>query len=435
MLAFMIAVATSFSVKLVGDLPVAEALLIPLFPIFIVVAGRRALRPRLKVVLLLMGLWLFGQALTDIYRGTATIDWMRGNASILFFAMDVVCIAALLERNDRRKIIFIAGLAIGTYLVTRFHPSSAAIEEPWKFGYAYGSIVLVVLISCHFYRRRRYMMVRLLFGFIVFVNLIENYRSPMLNLLVAFVLVVPIIPERVGQQRLLPRTGSAMHVVVLVGMALGAGLAASSLVKVVTSSGLLSEEARQKNLDQANAGGLLLGGRPEIKVSIRAVGDSPILGHGSWPKEHKYVMMMWEIQAAQGMRSDVRVAEADIGGNIPSHSHLMGAWVWAGVLGAVFWFYIIWLVIKGLMSVSILRPPLAPIYAYLMVEFFWIVLFSPFGSSERIGEALVIVIITDLLDSAPQVIKLRHPSRLGGWKRQPFQNRGGMRIPQPKQAS
>jgi hypothetical protein len=42
-----------------------------------------------------------------------------------------------------------------------------------------------------------------------------------------------------------------------------------------------------------------------------------------------------------------------------------------------------------------------PSYGYLFISFAWDVLFSPFGYTERIQEAFLLVVICDLLNSDP----------------------------------
>ena len=421
--AFVLAGTASFSVRLVGDLPIAEIIQIPLAPILISAYGKRLLRPRFAVIFSLMGLWLVGQVLTDIYRGTATIDWMRGDAAIVFFALDIAGLTVLLARNERRKVIFLMGLAIGSLLSARFYPSRLSIGDPWKFGYSSGSILLVLLISSYFYSRRQYMISGVLLAGISGVNLLMNYRSQVLFLLMTVALVFPIVPERIGRLRILPRAGSLMRVAVLAGIALGSGWAASSLVKFVTSAGLIGGEAQAKNEKQFETGGLLLGGRPEIQVSSRAVLDSPILGHGSWAKDFKYVEMLDDIRVEKGVQSELQYVEEDSKGLIPAHSHIMGAWVWAGILGAVFWAYLLWPVIQGIVRVTVLLPPLAPIYVYLMIGMLWSILFSPFSTLARIGEALTIVLIVDLLGSEASSVKALNWTRRRRWRRHSFRGR------------
>jgi hypothetical protein len=389
-------------VRFVGKLPLAEIILILVVPIIWAVRERGPIQPVLKTILFLMGLWLFGQVLTDLYRRTAAVDWMRGDAAILFFALDLAGLTVLLAGSERRKAVFATGLAIGSLLVARFSPSYAAGGEPWKFGFASGTITLVVLVSCYFYSRRKYFVVGLLFIGIIGVNLLENYRGPVLGLLITMVMVLPIIPERIGRLKLLPRAGSVMRVAVLAGMAVGAGWAASALVHFVTSRGLISEEAREKNESQSQGTGLLLGGRPEILVSARAVLDSPILGHGSWAKDSKYQEMLSDMMIEQGQPGNLALMERSaLNGIIPAHSHLMGAWVSAGILGAVFWAYIFWLVIKGIIRVTTLLPPSAPLYAFMLQGALWDILFSPFGANLRIQDSFVILIILDLLETKP----------------------------------
>lgn len=398
LLAFVIALATPFSVKLVGSLPVAEILVLPLAPVFVIFRRHRPISPVLKAIFFLMGLWLFGQVITDLYRHTAAVDWMRGDAAIVFFGFDLAFLNAFLGGNERRKIVFIAGLAIAGLLSARFAPSRFAQGEPWKFGYSDGTILLIILISCFFYRQQKYFMVCALFAGLIAINLIENYRSPVLNLLVAMVLVVPVIPSRIGRLKLLPRSGSLGRVAVLAALALAGAWLASTLVHWVTSAGIIGQEAQVKNEQEIQgAGGVLLGGRPEILVSSRAVMDSPILGYGSWARDYRYVEMLNDLLIEQGKSSNLQGLTEASEDLIPAHSHLMGAWVWAGILGAVFWAFLLWWVLKGIVKVSMLRPPMAPLYAYLLVSYFWAILFSPFGSTLRIGESLIIVVMLDLV--------------------------------------
>ena len=399
-IAFVIGASSWFLLHLVGELPAAEALVLALLPVLIAMYGSRFVRPGLAPVFILMGLWLAGQVLTDIYRQTAMRDWLRGDANVIFFAFDLLVLTVLLGRNGRRKVVFITGLAIGSLLVARFDPSQEALAEPWKFGYSSGVITLVALISCYFFQRRRYSIVLLLLAAIACVNLLLNYRSPVLSLFVTIVMVVPVVPERLGRLRLLPRSGTAARLVVLAAMALVAGASAIAAIHFVTAAGLIGTQAQEKNEQQSQSiGGLLIGGRPEILVSSRAVMDSPILGHGSWAKDYKYVEMLTDIEERFGIQEPLEYLEESQEGLIPAHSHLMGAWVQAGILGAIFWAYIFWLTIKGLMRVSILRPPLAPVYAMMLVGFMWSILFSPFANTGRIQAALWIVIILDLLET------------------------------------
>jgi len=398
-LVLAVGLTTSITVQFVGALPVSEIILVVFLPVVLLLHMRRILSREYKALFSLLGIWLFGQMVSDVYRHTATLDWIRGDAAIIFFGLDLLGLIILLRNNERRKLLVVAGTAVGTILVTIFHPSQFALDEPWKFGYASGVISLGVLISSFLYARRSFIAAGLVILGLVAVNLLENYRGPVGGLLLVMALVFPIIPERFGKLRLMPTHGGAIRVAVLMVVSLGAIWIAGNLVDYATSSGLVSEEARAKN-EAEKKGGSLLGGRPEIQVSSRAVMDSPILGHGSWPQDPKYIEMLIDIQLDKGQidSDDMSAFENSL---IPTHSHLMGAWVWAGILGAAFWFYILWLTAKATIRVAILRPPMAPIYVSIVSGMFWQIMFSPFGLNVRMSDALAIVIMLDLIAAEP----------------------------------
>ena len=390
----------NFIVKLVGDFPTAEFVLLCLFPILLIARGSRLIRRDLLPIVVLFGLWLLNQALTDVYRQSAPIDWIRGVANIVFLGIDCAGLLMLLAESARRQVIFILTSAFSSLIATRFFPTLYAQVEPWKFGYATGVIALVILLSCYFYRQRQYIVVTALIAGVAVVNLLLNFRSPVLSLLLTLVLTVPIIPEYVGRLRLLPRSGTGARLVVLVAMVAVTGLTAEGLVNLATQAGWLGEEAQVKNEAQRQSSvGLLLGGRPEFFIGLRAAMDSPILGHGSWAQDLRYVDMQFDWQYEYGLAHDIETAETLSGGRIPSHSHLVGAWVDGGIMGAVLWGYIFWLNGRALTRITSLTTALAPAYCVILVAFAWSILFSPLGTTGRMNDALALVILLDLLRS------------------------------------
>lgn len=406
-LTLIVGLAVCASVKLIGTIPGAEVALVPLVPILLVLRFKKIKQGKLKYLFLLMGLWLAGQIATDIYRGTGFVDWAKSDSAIVFMAMDLAGLAALVSGNERRKAIFIFSFALGSVLATRISPNYFFEGSPWKFGYGPGVTSLVVLASCFFFARRQYAATGMLLLGIAGVNLYYNFRSPVLFLLTTIGLVIPVIPERIGRMRILPPPGTGRRLVVLILIVLSTGAVAKLVITGLTASGALGEEAQLKTETQANSTlGLLLGGRPEILVSSAAVFDSPILGHGSYPRDLKYTEMYHDLLIESGVQTEeTDYQSASDLGMIPAHSHLMGAWVFAGVLGALFWGYVLYLVIRGTVLATIFRPALLPSYCFLCTSFIWDILFSPFGYSARISEAFLLVVVCDLLTSAPAPVR------------------------------
>ena len=114
---------------------------------------------------------------------------------------------------------------------------------------------------------------------------------------------------------------------------------------------------------------------------------SPILGHGSWARDVTYIFMLRDIMESKGFDTKSFVIEGDL---IPSHSHLLGSWVEAGVMGGVFWMAVEALAVVALYRTLKLRDAPASLLAFVFFSLMWDVLFSPFGASQRFIKPLQI---------------------------------------------
>lgn len=421
--AFVIGLLDPYTIHLIGTIQISEVLMFALLPLLLLMKSGRVLQRGMKTVYLLMGFWLLGQILTDIYRHTILFNWIRGDARVVFFALNLATLTLLLAKNVRRQALFVAGFSIGSLLAVRIQPAEAASDYPWKFGYAQGTMMAVLLLSCYFHSQKRYWIAGGLIASLVVVNLLLNFRSPILFLMITLALVIPIVPERLGRMQLLPKAGTRKRVLVLVCIALAFGALSGSLVTLVTRTGLISAGAKEKNRAQEHSSmGLLIGGRPEILVSSRAVMASPILGYGSWAQNLKYTEMYYDMAIKYDIPIDnlQSIEDADEA-TIPAHSHIMSTWIQAGILGAVFWLYVLWIVLKGLMRVALALPPLAPLITWMLVSIVWDVFFSPFGNTRRSIDSLVILFALEMIERFPMGGAGNGRGFMRSWKRMPPQ--------------
>jgi hypothetical protein len=405
-LASLIGLGNVYTFTLVGELPLSEILLILCLPLLLIVNfSRLHLRKRrIGIILTLLLLWLLGQVVTDIYRSTPFHDWTRGQASIFVFFLDLIGLVILLKGNTRRQLIFLFSLTIGMLASTRIHTASmAGLSDSDEIKFIYSSVFfnLTAIVCCYFYKRGQYAIMGLLFLFDILFDVIFNLRNLTLTTFISACLLLPIIPERIGRVRILPPVRTRARIFVIVGITLLAGVVIGKTMTTLAASGVLGAQAQQKNQLQTSSGlGILLGGRPEILVSSRAVIDSPILGHGSWAKDMKYTRIFTEVENEFGFKTRKDRGEQS-GYLIPSHSHLMGAWVDAGVLGGIFWIYILVSTMKAI-SVSVRSQlPLKPLYVSVFIGSLWDYVFSPFGGTRRMMAGFLIVLICDILDPDP----------------------------------
>jgi hypothetical protein len=407
----LVALACVLYLPLAGQLPLGEVILFPIVPLLALTQARKLGYGKLPKILLLAGLWLASQIITDIYRSTPFDDWSRGDARIIFFFVNLIGLTFLLQGNQRRQILFVLCYAIGQIFRAGFFPDEDMTADIWKFGYALSVTWIIVLYSCYFYYKKQFAITSAMFAVLAIIHLVLGSRAYALMVLLVAVLALPIVPERIGRSKIkMFEEGTLARLLFLLFLACVAGIFLATLYSWAASSGRLGEKAFLKYQSQSRGKlGLLIGGRTEILVSTIAIKDSPLIGHGSWAKDPKYSEILNDLRFEYGYtenESDDN-SESDL---IPTHSHLFGAWVDAGILGAVFWIYIIWLLLQGILRATELARPLTILYAYGAVSVLWDIFFSPFGTPRRMTTAFILVLAVDILgqESVKQISPKRH---------------------------
>lgn len=394
-----------------GRLFAPELILLFLLPGLLLKRGRLLLAGLPRTLLVLGILWLASQILTDVFRSTPFVDWSRGWAKISLFLLEFSALYLLIRGSRSRMLLFLGGIAAGQVLAYFFAPSAYALAYPWKFGYGPPvTLVIVILANVGAIRRHLLLQVALLLSIGV-VNLALGSRGVFLicALAAAYVLMSGWYSFQVpaGRQRRRKRLWLAVTALLVVGYSAGAGYAYAA------QQGWLGQASATKYATQsAGKYGVFVGGRVDALVSGRAILDSPVLGHGSWAKDWKYQNLLSAELARLGYPNQPTPSEAP--GLIPSHSYLLGAWIESGVLGAVFWGWLMVMTVRTVMRVYGLNEPLTPLIAFVAPTLLWSILFSPFSAQERLYAAFFIVVMMSFASSRPAV-RIRRDVRGRAW--------------------
>jgi hypothetical protein len=211
------------------------------------------------------------------------------------------------------------------------------------------------------------------------LNFYMGFRSLGLTCLLAGSLVWLKQSNRFGLKKM--RWSKVAMLILLGGVAISG---VTVLYGYCASEGWLGDDAREKYLMQSSGDlGILLGGRTAILASAQAIIDSPVIGHGSWAKDSKYVDILASALGQHGY--EIRdESDSDL---IPSHSYIMGAWVEAGFVGAMFWFWALMLTARVLIATQGANSALAPLIAFVAFNLLWNIPFSPFGAEGRLYSA------------------------------------------------
>ncbi len=421
LLAFAIPIMIAVEVPGPGTIYLAELCLIGLLPVLVVMRGRMLQSKVLAFILALGIIYLGAQVITDVIRETPAADYARGWSRILFLLFSFVS-TYLLVGNDRARLLCYAfGLVVGSFFHLLINNPISAIG--WKFGVA-GPTTTLFLIGFSLIPVLR--SPSSLVGPAIMVALgvfsaFMDFRSwgGVLMLSAAFI-SIPAILRLVG---LRPKPLSYSRMLVMGVVLMATGFAALKVYGVAAESGMLGERSKQKYETQSALGdlGILLGGRSESLVTVQAIQDSPLIGHGSWAKDRYYADLRQLMLYRLGFVNRFIEPETDL---IPTHSHLLGSWVEAGVGGALFWVGILFLVIAALRHLYASDDPLRPYLVFLMFLFIWDILFSPFGAQRRLTNGFLMVAVLFALKAG--TVNLRQ--RLS--QPAPFQAAGGFSVAQ-----
>jgi hypothetical protein len=335
-----------------------------------------------KWFMILCSLWLASQCVTDFVRHTPFIDYSRGWSNIGMTIVNFSVVWTLLYSRVQRIAIYGWGLVVGSLLTYLIVPDEFMETYPWKFGVALPVTLGVFLLISRTRWRTRWPLLAIVLIGIVNVYLGSRNRGGVCLAAALYVAMIHSI-GRTGTRvvRLRPRTlffiGAAISFTAI-GVFWG--------YQFTASKGILGPKAREEYAAQSSGEyGLLLGGRTELLASIPAIIDSPILGHGSWAKEPSYLLAERQALAFLGYSDAAQIGTGELEeGLIPTHSYIFGAWVNAGIVGAVFWGWVYICVLGTLTRVyprSVVQLPLMAFAAFSML---WDIFFSPYGASTRI---------------------------------------------------
>lgn len=400
--AFLLGLGARLQVQFIGFIPFSELAIGLLFPALLPTYTQRGALRSTRLLLPLGVLWLVSTLVSDFYWTTELSLAARGVARVLVY---LVCIpfAFVFFAHDtwRRLIFFTLGLIPSVMLSAYVFISGAQVgrEIVWgrtliNFETHWVAVVVFIaqLLNLLLYHRSKILAygVSLAAGGFNFYNGSRSAGA-------AFAAGVPLVWARNflalrGDAGKFPTTRVLFFLVLTSGVAWAVVQGYSYSAK----EGLLGERSRRKFESQAsNPAGLVLTGRIEFVGGVLAAMDSPIVGHGSWKLDtNRYYARAYQVMEID---ADPSVYYAKGYPLIPSHSHLMGAWVENGLGGLVFWAYALLLVAGALW-----RPLLDEKYLRLWVSctataMIWHILFSPISS--RLETTIAIAVFLTQTDA------------------------------------
>lgn len=369
---------SSFTVSLVGEMPIGEAVLIAVagWAGLCVVFNRAWPGPLIQrrffwSLLAAQAVALAAYIASDLYRHSSSHDMARGWGRMIFLAIDVVAVAYLFGCARRNLVLLVLGQNLGDL-------ANALIAGPlfgdmWKFGVG-APVTLLVFLVAPSLGPAAASLAAIGIGITHFTLDYRSYAG--LCLLAGILTLLQVFSARV-------RLWLAPLVVV----------AAAAAVLWGYSQIQLGGRATRSDIERTAM----------VTAAIEAVETSPLVGHGSWFSNsdvyENFMIIRHEAAKEQhvgGFAHPNQTPDA-----MALHSQILVALAEGGLFGGAFFFVFGGGLIWAFRYTLFIQPwhRFAPLHLLLLLSALWSLLFSPFSGAQRVSIAmacgLILLLQTD----------------------------------------
>ena len=356
----------AFSVRLVGVMPVSEMVLMALAAYLGVCLALNQFVPAPLIATRLFAIFIVGQTValggyifSDLYRGSAPGDMIRGWARMLFLAVDLFCIAFLFGKARVVFVSYLAGVAASA--------GSVLVQEPlfgdyWKFGVGYPLTILVLVLFPTF---GRFPAIAGAVG-IAAVHYWMDYRSLAVSCLAVGALTLLSLFPRIIRR--------ALTFAGVVGI-------------IVAIPALLRNAATSDNARHGRS-------NAERSAMIQAAGEaviaSPFIGQGSWFSRSDVMDKFVELRTENAKLAGVGGFDETNGGEMAIHSQILVSLAEGGCFGGMFFVIYGCAIFWALHYCAVVREwdRVTTASLFLLISSLCALGFSPFSGPARVDIAV-----------------------------------------------
>lgn len=375
-------------INIIGVLYAPEVILLLCF-LFLFPKNYHLIKSQITPFIPLTLLFLFSQVISDLYRVSLSEDYLRGWANIILFLINTITLFILLDNNKEKFFIFGIGIAIGLILSYLLSPNIYVQSGlVWKFGYGYAITFLIALLTTRSFFQNE-LFKSLIFLFLGFINFYFGFRSLAGICLLVFIFSTLMKYKVVNRFMYDKKSGKSKIFGIFCFFLFASFLVNYTYTFLVTNSYLGYDETI-KFQTQSGPLGVLIGGRQELLSSIYAIYQSPIIGYGSWAKSPFSDGLLTDLLSQLGYYTP---AVSYFGDRIPTHSHIFGAWITAGIFGVFIWFWFLYKAIKSILINSLNKDNWNSFFYFVSILMIWHLFFNHFNGSARFYDGYYLCII------------------------------------------
>lgn len=338
---FLLGLSVCVPVRFLGILTLSEVLCALLFPVAMIFCRNWIDFRMWKLPVIAFLFLFFGALLSDFVNNTPIIERLKAIGQICLMASTFAAFMAIFSRFGATVWAFYLGWAIGS-LSRPWLFEETLVNKTANFQTWYGGTVIAVLLVL-FGVLLRYSRIFGVIGFLLSSGIAILNRARLESaVLFLGAGVIGLPPSR----RFHKNKGEMFRFLTsLALLALVLGVFSWFGYAFLADRGLLGDSEQERFLRQSqNPFGLIGGARPILFGGILAVIDRPFFGHGYDGEGLEYLVRIEE-EFGVDVNAEERLMMLS---RTPTHSLLLEGWVEGGLLGALGWIVISYLLTSGL---------------------------------------------------------------------------------------
>jgi len=374
----LFALSFNYSIPFIGTLYFSQILII-LSAIFFFIKKKIIFDNKIKSILFLSFLWILSASLSDLLNQNSFNNFARGFSKIIITSLSFYVFYCINKNINYGLIKIIAWIAVFKIVFVLIHTNSLEnILFYWKMGLGTS---LIILINLYFISNKRIKPLAIIMMSIAFLSLYFQTRYLFLICFSSSVLTL-LIKNKVI---------SSYNFFKLFFVVFSLTLVSIILYQILLKFNFLPTTLIVKNTFQDGKYTYLLGGRPEIISSLKAIKDAPLLGHGSWAQNCYYNTYLENFLYQNNYAYNYD--DLDKNCQIKGHSVILESWFNHGILGFIFWVYILNNLIKNIKENITYKNKLFPLLIFITFLIIWDLFLSPYGGTRIIELPLFISIL------------------------------------------
>ena len=383
---FIIGLLSMIKFRLLGTFALSE-LIIFITYLFIGFRTEFTNNKRMNYLFLFAILWCVGVFISDRFNDVNLIDSLKGSFNVVFLIILIPFVYWALEDKPQRMILFWIGNGISSVFAFYFQRINLYNEIDANIWRVYAFYPAAIALSGLLYYKGRNLIACLLIEIFAFWSLFNMSRNVFLSMTcaVSLILFIDWIKRHSVDSITMYKRKSLSLLIIFVLALTGVSYTYEYLAK----NKILGEQAYQKYIVQKYSKSGLASGRSDAFQSIFLISNNPIIGYGSYAKDKNELIRQFDKETNRG-KNDM----------LPGHSYVLGAWVYSGILGALFWIYILYLIFVFIKDKILLNDKLIGINVLLSFQMLWNILFSPFADRLNFLFFITLVVVQINLENS-----------------------------------